>query len=288
VTDSAHKTKFAKITRELSAPGAQFDDETSLVRGKIIAFAGKGGTGKTSLCGMLIQYLCQTGYRPVLAVDADANTNLSEVLGIDTQATMGTLAEDLKQTGYGQSPIPGVSKNIYAELKLNLSLAESEGYDLLVIGRPEGKGCYCNVNGILQKEIEKIQDSYPYIVVDNEAGMEHISRGILPKIDILILVSDCSRRGVQACGRIATLVRELCINPRSIGLIVNRAPGGVLNEGTRQEIEKQGLQLFGVIGKDETVYQYDCAGQPLVQIPDDAPVKQAVKAVFSQLDFDGH
>jgi len=277
-------TDFAKMIRERKPHGVT-DEKLATIQGKVIAFAGKGGTGKTSICGMLIDYLCNTGRVPVLAVDADANTNLNEVLGIETNASMGSLAEELKHANYGQSPVAGISKEIYTELKLNMSLSESRDFDLLVIGRPEGKGCYCGVNSVLQKEIEKIQDHYPYIVVDNEAGMEHISRGILPKIDILILVSDCSRRGVQTCGRIVTLVRELKMKPGCIGLIVNRAPDGVLNEGTKEEIERQGLDLFGVIGKDDTVYEYDCAGTPLVEIPESEPVKHTIKGIFDRLDL---
>ena len=253
-------------------------------KNKIIAFAGKGGTGKTSLCGMLIQYLCDKGRKPLLAVDADANTNLNEVLGIDIRATMGSLQEELKSAGI-HSPVKGISKDIYAELKLNLALTETSAYDLLVIGRPEGRGCYCNVSGILERQLTKIQNWYPYIVVDNEAGMEHISRGILPKIDVLILVSDCSRRGVQAAARIAQLVNEMEINPKNMGLIVNRAPNGVLNEGTMEEIKRHNLNLFGVIEKDNAVYEYDCAGKPLVEIPDTSPVKQSLKKIAEELNL---
>lgn len=254
------------------------------MKSKIIAFAGKGGVGKTSLCGMLIQHLCDTGRRPVLAVDADSNTNLNEVLGVNTElATVSGLQDELKKAGYRGSPVAGVSKTIYTELKLNQSLTEKRDYDLLVIGRSQGKGCYCNVNSVLEKQIEKIHLSYPYVVIDNEAGMEHISRGILPNMDVLILISDCSRRGVQAAGRIAQLVHELNIKPGSMGLVVNRAPNGVLNEGTMEEIKRQNLNLIGVVSKDNTVYEYDCAGKPLVQIPENSSVKQAIKQIAEKL-----
>ena len=249
---------------------------------KIIAFAGKGGTGKTSLCGMLIQYLCDSGRKPILAVDADANTNLNEVLGVNIESTMGGLQEELRAAGI-HSPVKGISKDIYAELKLNLALTETRGYDLLVIGRPEGRGCYCNVSGILERQLTKIQNYYPYIVVDNEAGMEHISRGILPKIDVLILVSDCSRRGIECAARIAALVNEMEINPKSMGLIVNRAPDGILNDGTMEEIKRHNLNLFGIIGKDDAIYEYDCAGKPLVQIPETSSVKQSIKRIAEEL-----
>ena len=162
---------------------------------------------------------------------------------------------------------------------------EEDDFDLLVMGRTQGKGCYCYVNGLLQAQLAKLQNNYPYIVVDNEAGMEHISRGILPGMQTAILVSDCSRRGVQAAGRIAQLIHECGMKPGMIGLIVNRAPNGELNEGTAQEIEKQGLNLLGVIPQDDTVYEYDCDGKPTVQLPEDSPVKIAMREIIKKLNF---
>ena len=120
------------------------------------------------------------------------------------------------------------------------------------------QGCYCFVNGLVQTQIQKLQSHYPYVVVDNEAGMEHISRGLIPTMEIAILVSDCSRRGVQAAGRIAALMKELNFKPKTVGLIVNRAPEGKLDAGTMEEVEKQGLTLLGVVPQDQDVYQYDC------------------------------
>lgn len=136
-----------------------------------------------------------------------------------------------------------------------------------------------------QARIQVLQNHYPYIVVDNEAGMEHISRGILPKIDTMFLVSDCSRRGIQTAGRIAGLVKEQDINPSFMGLIVNRAPDGELNVGTAEEIEKQGLKLLGVIPQDEEVYQYDCDGRPTVRLPGVSPVRKALDAIIRQLEL---
>ena len=158
----------------------------------VIAVAGKGGVGKTTLCGMLIQYLCEKKKGPVLAVDADANSNLNEVLGVEVDTTLGDVREEIAHAEMTEkSPIPkGMSKADY------------------VMGRTQGKGCYCFVNGLLQAQLAKYQKNYPYIVVDNEAGMEHISRGILPSMETAILVSDCSRRGVQAVGRIAELIKS--------------------------------------------------------------------------------
>ena len=163
------------------------------------------------------------------------------------------------------------------------SVTEEDDYDLMVMGRSQGQGCYCFVNGIVQTQVQKLQSHYPYIVVDNEAGMEHISRGILPNMEIASLVSDCSRRGVQAAGRIAALMKELNFHPKKVGLIVNRAPGGKLDEGTLEEIEKQKLDLLGVVPQDEDVYRFDCEGRPTVQLPKDSPVRAALKGIIEKL-----
>ena len=251
----------------------------------VIAVAGKGGVGKTTLCGMLIQYLCEKKKGPVLAVDADANSNLNEVLGVEVDTTLGDVREEIAHAEMTEkSPIPkGMSKADYAEVRFEDALAEEDDYDLLVMGRTQGKGCYCFVNGLLQAQLAKYQKNYPYIVVDNEAGMEHISRGILPSMETAILVSDCSRRGVQAAGRIAELIKECEMHPKNVGLIINRAPGGKLNEGTMEEIEKEGLNLVGVVPHDDMVYEYDCDGKPTVQLPADSPVRAALKGIVEKL-----
>lgn len=253
----------------------------------VIAVAGKGGVGKTTLCGMLIQYLCEQGKGPVLAVDADANSNLNEVLGVKVETTLGDVREEIARAEMAsENPIPaGMSKADYAELRFEDALAEEDDFDLLVMGRTQGKGCYCFVNGLLQAQLAKYQNSYPYFVVDNEAGMEHISRGVLPSMQTAILVSDCSRRGIQAVGRIAKLIEECDMHPSKIGLIVNRAPEGRLNDGIKEEIEIQGLHLLGVVPQDNTVYEYDCEGRPTASLPEDNPVKQALRAIVDKLEL---
>ena len=253
----------------------------------VIAVAGKGGVGKTTLCGLLIQYLCDKGRKPVLAVDADANSNLNEVMGVEVEMTLGEIREEVERSANSaSSSIPAsMSKADYMEMMVNRCLIEDDDFDMLVMGRTQGKGCYCFVNGLLQAQLQKLTPNYPYMVVDNEAGMEHISRGILPKVDTIILVSDCSRRGVQAVGRIKELIKECELNPTSVGLIVNRAPGGKLNAGTMEEIEKQGLNLLGVVPQDETVYEYDCDGKPTVDLPKDSPVRKALYDILDKMNF---
>ncbi|MBR2527528.1 MAG: AAA family ATPase [Blautia sp.] len=253
----------------------------------VIAVAGKGGVGKTTLCGMLIQYLCELGKGPILAVDADANANLNEVLGVEVQTTLGDVREEIARAEMAkENPIPaGMSKADYAEMRFEDALTEEDDFDLLVMGRTQGKGCYCFVNGLLQNQLAKYQNNYPYIVVDNEAGMEHISRGVLPSMQTAILVSDCSRRGIQAVGRIAELIKECDMHPDMVGLIVNRAPGGRLNEGILEEIQIQGLNLLGVVPQDESVYEYDCSGKPTSKLPADNPVKQALRTIVDKMNL---
>ena len=242
-----------------------------------IAVAGKGGTGKTTLSGFLIDYLCKSGKGPVLAVDADANSNLNEVLGVELVTSLGEVRESVATAEMAvNSPIPpGMSKQDYMDMRFSDALVEMDDYDLLTMGRTQGQGCYCFVNGLLQSQIAKYASGYKYVVVDNEAGMEHISRGILPKVDIIILVSDCSRRGIQAVGRIAQLSKELKLNPSVMKLIVNRAPEGKLSPGVLEEIELQHLDLLGVIPQDELLYEYDSEGKPTVSLPEDSKAKKA-------------
>ena len=253
----------------------------------VIAVAGKGGVGKTTLTGLIIQYLGEKGKGPILAVDADANSNLNEVLGVKVDATLGDVREEVARSEMAKdNPIPaGMTKADYMEFKFDDALVEDNDFDLLVMGRTQGKGCYCFVNGLLQAQLQRLEKNYPYIIVDNEAGMEHISRGVLPSMQTAILVSDCSRRGVQAVGRIAKLIEECDMHPRQIGLIINRAPGGVLNEGTKQEIENQGLHLLGVVPQDETVFDYDCEGKPTINLPEGSPVKKAIREIVDKLDI---
>lgn len=249
-----------------------------------IAIAGKGGVGKTSLTGMLIEYLVSEGLGPILAVDADANANLNEVLGEEVDLSIGEIKEEVNKAELAGVPLPpGVTKSDFFQLRLNQAIAEGKGYDLLVMGRSQGAGCYCYVNGILKHQLDILAKNYTHIVVDNEAGMEHLSRGTLGKIDLLLLVSDSSRRGIQAVGRIKDLVEELKLKVPTIKLIVNRVPDGVLNQGIVDEIEKQGLDLIGVVPLDQNVFEYDAIGKPLVDLPADSSSKVALRGIVDKL-----
>jgi CO dehydrogenase maturation factor len=248
-----------------------------------IAVAGKGGVGKTTTCGMLIDYLCAKGQGPVLVVDADANANLNEVLGVEAQTSLGEIREEMAQAELKGSIPAGMTKADYADFKFSSAIIEEDDFDMLIMGRTQGKGCYCYVNGVLKTQVDKYAKNYKYIVMDNEAGLEHVARGTLPKVDTMLLISDCSRRGIQAVARIAEMVKEMELKPGRMGLIVNRAPGGQLDEGVKAEIEKHGLDLLGVLPQDEGVYRCDCDGQPSAKLPSSNPVKLALKDIMKSI-----
>ena len=248
-----------------------------------IAVAGKGGVGKTTVCGMLIDLLCKKGQGPVLVVDADANANLNEVLGVSADVTLGTIREEMAHAELKGTIPSGMTKADYAEFKFNSALIEVDDFDMLIMGRTQGKGCYCYVNGVLKTLVDKYAKNYKYIVMDNEAGLEHVARGTLPKVDTMLLISDCSRRGIQAAARVAETIAEMDLQPGQLGLIVNRAPGGVLDAGTAQEIEKHGLNLIGVLPQDDAIYRCDCDGEPSAKLPTDNPVKTALAQIVQSL-----
>ena len=248
-----------------------------------IAVAGKGGVGKTTTCGMMIDYLCKKSRGPILVVDADANSNLNEVLGVDVETTLGAIREEMANAELKGTIPSGMTKADYAEFKFTSAIVEEDDFDMLVMGRTQGKGCYCFVNGVLKTQVDKYAKNYQYVVMDNEAGLEHVARGTLPHVDTMLLISDCSRRGVQAVARIAEMIREMELNPTQMGLIINRAPNGVLDDGVRAEIEKHGLTLFGVLPQDDSVYRCDCDGEPSSKLPESNPVKVALKGIMQSI-----
>ncbi len=241
-----------------------------------IALAGKGGTGKTTVAGLLVKYLISHNKTPILAVDADANANLNEVLGVEVTETLGGAREKMKK---GQVP-SGMTKDIFISMKLEEAVVESGGFDLIVMGQPEGAGCYCAANSLLAGFLEKLTNNYPYIVMDNEAGMEHISRLTTKNVDILLIVSDTSRRSITAASRINALAKELKIGVGKSYLIINHAKLEDVSS-LLEFVKEDGLELLGTIPEDDTVYDYDLHGRPTVTLPEDNP---AVKAAFSMFD----
>jgi len=241
-----------------------------------IALAGKGGVGKTTIAGLLIKYMVNKGKTPILAVDADSNYNLNEVLGLEVTDTLGNAREDMKK---GTVP-SGMTKDIFISMRLEESVIETGAYDLIVMGQPEGTGCYCAANTILINCLERLSDNYPYIVMDNEAGMEHISRLTTKNVDVLIIVSDASRRGLQAAFRIHRLAAELNIGVVKSYLILNQTKDSISDE-IMKLIKDNGLEFAGRVPEDDMIYDYDAKGKPTVEMSEDS---KAVKAAFEIFD----
>ena len=244
-----------------------------------IAVAGKGGTGKTTFAALALEQLTVSGLKPVLAVDADANANLNEALGIEVEETIADILAGLKN---GTEPMPaGMTKEQYVEYKIYQSLAEGDDVDLLSMGGPEGPGCYCYANNILRKFMESLSGNYVAVVADNEAGLEHLSRRTTQDVDFLFVISDASVRGLRSAKRVKQLVDTIKLKIKKIFLVVTKVQEGSL-EALRSEVEATGMELIGTIPLDQAIFEYDLHGRPLVDLPDDTPAVIAVQQILSK------
>ncbi len=244
---------------------------------KVIAFAGKGGTGKTTLAGLTVSYLTRTTDKAVLAVDADANSNLDQVLGVDMPRTIGNIREYLT-VNIANLPA-GMTKEVWVESLVQQALVEEKGFDLISMGRPEGPGCYCYLNNIFRRYLDILADNYAYVVIDNEAGMEHLSRRTTRGVDIMFLVSDASFRGVRTASRLVELARELNLDIERMALVLTRTPDG-LPQSLEDEIAASGLELAGRIPEDPLVRKLDIEGTPLTQLPEDSEARREIERIL--------
>jgi CO dehydrogenase maturation factor len=242
-----------------------------------IAVSGKGGTGKTTIAGFLVRYLLEKGKRPVLAVDADANANLNEVLGVEVRSTIGEARDLMKK----DVPV-GMTKDVWFEYRIQEALVEREGFDLIAMGRPEGPGCYCAANTLARKCIDLLAGNYPYVVIDNEAGMEHFSRMTTRNVDLLFIVSDPSVRGVVTAARIRDLIKELNLEVGRSFLLLNRLQNGLQSEIASQT-DKLSLSVAGMIPADPVVHAYDLEGRPTSTLPRDSKALQSSWEIFDRL-----
>ena len=249
-----------------------------------IAVAGKGGTGKTTISALVIDYLTRSKKGAVLAIDADPSTNLNLALGVQLDDTVGDVREETATAVGGSGALGGMSKWDYLDYRINEALVEETAFDLLAMGRPEGPGCYCAANNILRTSVDRLSDAYDYVVIDNEAGLEHLSRRTTQDVDLLLLVSDPSLRGIIAAGRVAELVDELKTSVGAVYLIVNRVNGDTLPEPLLKAIEEHKLNLAGIIPADPAVNELDALGEPLVKLPEDAPVRRSLDAILASVN----
>jgi CO dehydrogenase maturation factor len=245
-----------------------------------IAVAGKGGTGKTSVASMVIRHLLKKGAGPILAVDADPNANLGESLGLDIKQTVGSIIASFNEEKINIPP--GMTKEAYLDIKLNGSIVETKGIDLVTMGRGEGPDCYCYPNVILRKFADTLSGNYPYMVMDNEAGMEHLSRRTTQNVDELLLVSDHSVKGVRTLARIKELVAELKLEVKRQSVLINLVPDGI-SPAVADEMARLGIEAAAVLPLDEMVTNYDIQLKPLLELPDESKAVQAVDSLMTKL-----
>ena len=245
-----------------------------------IAVAGKGGNGKTSISSLIIRYLSKNGLRPILAVDADANANLGESLGLAVGKTMGSIIASFNEA---KLTIPqGMTKEAYLEFKINTAIVESKDLDLLTMGRGEGAECYCYPNLLLRKLIDELANNYAFVVMDNEAGMEHLSRRTTQNIDELLLVSDHSIKGIRTAARLRDLITELKLNVKRQSIIINSVPNGI-DPLIIEEMSRLGIEPTATIPLDEQIREYDIESKPLLDLPDTSKAVQAVNNLMNKL-----
>ena len=242
-----------------------------------IGLAGKGGTGKTTIAGLLIKYLVDRGKTPVLGVDADSNANLNEVLGLELKETLGDAREEMKK-----GVATGITKDVFMEMKLEQAVVESEGFDLIVMGRPEGAGCYCAANTLLTQYLDRLIGNYNYVVIDNEAGMEHISRLTTNNIDILLIVSDSSRRGILSAGRISDLTDNLGVNIGKKYFIINQGKKNQ-EETLNKMADEYNLELAGIIPEDDKIREFDLNGRPTIELDMNSQAVISAQKIFDKI-----
>lgn len=244
-----------------------------------IAVAGKGGVGKTSFCALLIRWLIKKNATPILAVDADPNSNLAEALGVEVEG--GTISDIIGKTKEIDGIPTNMSQDEFISYKLSASLTEAKHFDLVAMGGPEGPGCYCFPNNVLKKHLVKLAKNYKTMVMDNEAGLEHISRGTtVDNVDALFILSDTSRRSVRSAARVLELTRELKVPVDKIFFVVTRSKDGDIAV-IQDEIDKAGLELTGTLPEDKTLTEYELAGKPLYELPDDAAIVAATDKLLN-------
>jgi CO dehydrogenase maturation factor len=252
-----------------------------------IALAGKGGTGKTTIAALLIRYLTEQRDGSILAIDADPATNLNMVLGMDVEGNVGDIREDMldmvQTSGALAGSMPGgMSKQEYLDYQVKMAVTEGDQVDLLVMGRPEGQGCYCAANQMLRVIVDRLGKQYDYVVIDNEAGMEHLSRRTTRDVDVLLLVTDPTQRGLVTAQRMAEMVPGLEIGVGRTYLIVNRL-AGEMPAPLAQAIEKSGLDLIGTVPNDAAMAEFEFSGRPLVELPADTAVYKAIQEIAQKV-----
>ncbi|MBC7249389.1 MAG: AAA family ATPase [Anaerolineae bacterium] len=251
---------------------------------KTIAIAGKGGTGKTTFTAMVIKYLREHSEGYILAIDGDPSANLNLVLGMELEETIGHIREEAMLEVQSGQYDASMSKHDYFEYRINRSLVEGDHIDLIAMGRPEGPGCYCAANNILRHVIDRLGNDYDYVVIDNEAGMEHISRQTTRNIDVLFILSDPTVRGLRGAQNIVELTRELGTRIRRAYLVINGVRGE-LPAPLAEQMEEVGVPLLGILPYDEKVAEFDILGRPMIELDSDSALVSASRRLLEQAEI---
>ena len=241
----------------------------------IIAITGKGGVGKTTIAALIVDQLIRRGNTPVLAVDADPNSCLDAMLGVQVEKSLGTIREEAREIA-GKGLASGISKQQLLELKIAESLVEADNFDLIAMGRPEGPGCYCYANNVLKAALGHIAASYPWVVLDNEAGLENLSRRIVQKVDLLVLVADPSRRGLDTLLRLNTLAAEMGIEYERSAIIINRVRASGPPDGLDELKAKTQADMLLSLPDDDELAHIAETGDAVMTLSADNPVREAV------------
>ncbi len=247
-----------------------------------IALAGKGGTGKTTIAAILIDLLSRRVRGPILAIDADPAMNLHLALGLPTPTTVGEIREGMSEAAQSKQLGVAISRHDYLVREVQMALEEGDRVDLLAMGRPEGQGCYCAANHLLRQVVDDLGKAYPFVVIDNEAGMEHISRRTTRDVDALIVVTDPTIRGLKAAEVILDLADDIEVNVHRKILAINRVEGEL--PATWAEAT-EGLETERIIQipADPMINELDAVGQPLVQLNGDSPAHHAIEALLEHI-----
>ncbi len=250
--------------------------------GYLIAITGKGGTGKTTIAGLIVLRLIARGCSPVLAVDADPNICLDAALGVQVKKTIGSVREEAKETA-SQGLVSGISKQQLLELKIAESLVEATDFDLIAMGRPEGPGCYCYANNVLKSILSEISSNYPYIVLDNEAGLENLSRRIVQKVDLMIMVADPSRNGLETVNRLYILAKEMDMKYEKLAIIINRLRSGELPTHASELKMKTKTDFLFAIPDDDQIVELAENGTSLLSLPEQCRVVELVDKFLDEV-----
>jgi len=247
--------------------------------GTVMAVSGKGGVGKTTLTALTIKILSEEKGRSILAIDANPDSNLPDLLGVSVPRTVAMVTDDLKRAmERGEIP-PSMTKKDILEYRVFQILKETPSFDLLVMGRGEGEGCYCPVNALLTRIVDTLAKNYALTIMDMEAGLEHLSRRTDRDVNIMLIVTDPSSMGLQTAKRIKEVALEVHIQFEKIYLIGNRF-NPEMEELLKETAEKMGVQYAGIIPQDENIYKYNLAGKPLLDLPPESPAIMAVKGIL--------